>query len=88
MKTTRRKFTPEYKLRALDLMNELGATQAAEKLGLNDSTLYNWKKNFLKKGENDRPGPKFCAVVGTNIVFRLPRPPNAGRIRISLMKRG
>lgn len=56
MKTTRRKYTPEYKLRALDLMNELGATQAAEKLGLNDSTLYNWKKSFLKKGENAFPG--------------------------------
>ena len=37
-------------------MNELGAKQAAAKLGLDDSTLYNWKQSFLKKGENAFPG--------------------------------
>lgn len=42
MTIERRKFTSEYKLRALDLMGELDAKQAAEKLGLNESILYNW----------------------------------------------
>lgn len=41
MTIKRRKFTSEYKLRDLALMNEIGAKQTAEKLGLDNSTLYN-----------------------------------------------
>ena len=54
---SRRRFTPDFKLRAIDLSEEIGVKTSAEKLGLDPSTIYNWQKQLTARGvENAFPG--------------------------------
>lgn len=44
---TRRKYTPEFKQEALELAQQLGSVaEAARRLGIKDTVLYNWKNTF------------------------------------------
>lgn len=44
---TRRKYTPEFKREALELAQQLGSVaEAARRLGIKDTVLYNWKTTF------------------------------------------
>ena len=51
----KQKYTKEYKLQALELVNQLGSyAEAARQLGIKDSTLHTWKnklKFVIKKDE-------------------------------------
>lgn len=44
---TRRKYTPEFKRESLELAQQLGSVaEAARRLGIKDTVLYNWKATF------------------------------------------
>lgn len=46
----RRKFSREFKLEAVKLMNERGASEAAESLRIGMNLLYRWRHSFEKEG--------------------------------------
>jgi transposase len=46
----RRKFSKEYKVEALRLMEQRGGRAAAESLGIDISLLYQWKKKLESEG--------------------------------------
>ena|SRR6516162_5748162 len=54
----RRTFTREFKLEAVKLITEQGRTfaQAAANLGIAESLLRKWKKDFDAQGEQSFPG--------------------------------
>ena len=54
----RRTFTPEYKLRAVQLVTEKGFSyaEAARQLGLRDTQIRAWKKQFDAEGDKAFPG--------------------------------
>ena len=57
MGTDQKFYTKEYKLRAVKLAKELGSvTEAAKNLGISTVTLYSWRSQFEKEGENAFPG--------------------------------
>jgi transposase len=44
---TRRKFTREFKIQALELARQLGSVaEAAKQLGVRDTVIHNWKRKF------------------------------------------
>lgn len=47
---TRRKFSKEYKVEAVRLSAQRGASAAAESLGVDTSLLYQWKKQLESEG--------------------------------------
>ena len=55
---TRRTFTPEYKLQAVQLVTEKGFSyaEAARQLGLRDVQIRAWKKQFDAEGAEAFPG--------------------------------
>jgi transposase len=58
MGSTRRKFTPEYKAEAVDLVISSGrpVAEIARDLGINEGTLGNWVNMAKKRGEvKDKP---------------------------------
>lgn len=58
MGSTRRKFTPEYKAEAVDLVTSSGrpVAEIARDLGINEGTLGNWVNMAKKRGEvKDKP---------------------------------
>ena len=54
MKKTRRKYTREFKLEALRLLETSGksATQIERDLGIGSGNLYRWKHKLAQKGEH------------------------------------
>lgn len=53
----KQKYTKEYKLQALELVNQLGSyAEAARQLGIKDSLLHTWKSklNFVMKKDADK----------------------------------
>ena len=47
-----RRYTKEFKIEALNLANELGsAAEAGRRLGITDSLIHNWRKQFNYKSE-------------------------------------
>ena len=54
----RRTFTPEYKLQAVQLVTEKGFSyaEAARQLGLRDTQIRAWKKQFDAEGAKAFPG--------------------------------
>ena len=53
----KQKYTKEYKLQALELVNQLGSyAEAARQLGIKDSLLHTWKSklNFVMKKDSDK----------------------------------
>ena len=55
---TRRTFTREYKLQAVQLVTEKGYSyaEAARQLGITDARIRNWKKQFDDAGTKAFPG--------------------------------
>ena len=55
----RREFTNEFKIEAVRLIERGEATivQIAKDLGVSDSTLHNWRKQFGKKSDGSRSAP-------------------------------
>jgi transposase len=55
---TRRTFTREYKLQAVQLVTEKGYSyaEAARQLGITDAQIRNWKKQFDDAGTKAFPG--------------------------------
>lgn len=43
-KITRRRYSPEFKVEALGLADQVGVSGAAKQLGLHESQLYAWRK--------------------------------------------
>lgn len=58
MPKEQRTFTKEFKLEAVQLAHKSGKSQAqiARDLGIADSTLHNWCKEFAETGEKAFPG--------------------------------
>ena len=58
MPKDQRVFTKEFKLEAVQLVQKSGKAQAqiARDLGIADSTLHHWCKEFAKAGERAFPG--------------------------------
>ena len=54
----RKKFTKEFKLEALRLMEESGkpAAEVARELGIRRNQLYKWQEKFSQHGEEAFPG--------------------------------
>ena len=50
MRRERRKFSREFKLEAVRLAEQRGVRAAAESLGVDLSTLYQWKKQLASEG--------------------------------------
>jgi len=53
----KQKYTKEYKLQALELVNQLGSyAEASRQLGIKDSLLHTWKNklNFVVKKDSDK----------------------------------
>lgn len=53
----KQKYTKEFKLQALELVNQLGSyAEAARQLGVKDSLLHTWKSkfNFIMKKDSDK----------------------------------
>ena len=55
---TRRTFTREFKVQAVQLVTEKGYSyaEAARQLGITDAQIRNWKKQFDAAGTNAFPG--------------------------------
>lgn len=47
---SRRRYSSEFKLQAVDLSTDIGYKQAASDLGINESMLRNWAKAVRDKG--------------------------------------
>lgn len=45
-----RRYTDDFKRRAVALAKEIGAVQAARKLGIADGNIYNWENKLSKTG--------------------------------------
>jgi len=52
----RRKFSKEFKVEAIALGEKIGFRPAAKDLGIGDSVLYKWRKDFAKDGGDAFPG--------------------------------
>jgi transposase len=53
----KQKYTKEYKLQALELVNQLGSyAEAARQLGIKDTILHTWKNklNFVMKKDSEK----------------------------------
>ena len=61
----RRTFTPEYKLQAVQLVTEKGFSyaEAARQLGLRDTQIRTWKKQFEAEGAKAFPGQGNRSVI-------------------------
>ena len=54
----RQKYSLEFKKEAVELSNKIGPKQAAEQLGVNSSSLANWRSKFSEEDKatsNDKP---------------------------------
>ena len=62
---TRRTFTPEYKLQAVQLVAQKGFSyaEAARQLGLRDTQIRSWKKQFDAEGAKAFPGRGNRSVI-------------------------
>ena len=62
---TRRTFAPEYKLQAVQLVTEKGFSyaEAARQLGLRDTQIRTWKKQFEAEGAKAFPGQGNRSVI-------------------------
>jgi transposase len=58
MKKIRRKYTREFKLEALRLLESSGksASQIEQDLGIGSGNLYRWKRKLAKDGQDAFPG--------------------------------
>lgn len=73
MGLNRRQHTKEFKIQALELAKELGSTaEAAKQLGINESTLYNWKST-LKLSLADKSKKPADAMADHEELRRLRR---------------
>ena len=50
-KVTRKKYTPEFKDRALELVKRDGVVKTAKDLGLPESMLYSWRSKQERNGQ-------------------------------------
>ena len=58
MAGTRTKYTPEFKLQAVQMITDqrLSAAEVARRLGVSESRLHEWKKAALESGAGAFPG--------------------------------
>ena len=58
MKTTRKTYSCEFKLEALQLLESSGksAAQIARDLGIPEGSLYRWRNEFRARGDHAFPG--------------------------------
>lgn len=69
---TRRKFSKEYKVEAVRLAEQRGVQQASESLGIDKSSLYQWRKQLESEGaEAFRGNGKCTALEEENQQLRL-----------------
>ena len=67
---TNRRYTPEFKQQAVALASRLGASRAAQQLGVNVGNLHHWKT------KKEKPETKACAVQDVAEENRLLRKEN------------
>lgn len=53
-----RKYTNEFKHRAVDLAKEIGAAEAARKLGIVNGNIYQWQKKLANLGRVSKSDTK------------------------------
>ena len=58
MAGSRKAYTPEFKLQAVEMITEqkLSVAEVARRLGVTENRLHDWKKAVLKKGADAFPG--------------------------------
>ena len=58
MAGSRKAYTPEFKLQAVQMVTDqkLSVAEAARRLGVGENLLHSWKKAVLKKGVGAFPG--------------------------------
>lgn len=66
-KRTIKQYPPEYKVKAVELAEEIGNKRTAEELGVPESTLYGWI-TAAKKGELDMGKGKQNPETGMTLV--------------------
>lgn len=70
---SRRQYTREFKIQALELAQELGSySEAARQLGINDPILHSWKKKF-NISKDPKAKPAIQAVNEAEEIKRLRR---------------
>ncbi len=62
-KKTRKSYTAEYKLEALQLAEKVGVKEAAKQLGVYESQIYNWRATKQKKSNVSRREAELAAEV-------------------------
>jgi transposase len=67
-KKTRKTYTREYKIEAVRLTTEgsLSVAQAARDLGINASTLHNWRRQFREWGAPPNAGTEALTMAEEN----------------------
>ena len=53
-----RKYTDDFKHRAVDLASEIGPCEAARKLGISNGNIYQWRKKLAKHGRVSKSDTK------------------------------
>lgn len=88
MPKEQRSFTKEFKLEAVHLAHKSGKSQAqmARELGIADSTLHHWCKEFAQAGEKAFPGSG-NPPVGEEELRRLKRELEVTRQERDILKK-
>lgn len=66
-----RKYTDDFKRRAVVLAKEIGAGEAARKLGISNANIYNWKQQLFKSGRVSRSDTKSPTELPEEKIRRL-----------------
>ena len=66
-----RKYTDEFKHRAVTLANEIGSAEAAQKLGVPSANIYNWKESLTKSGRVSKSDTKSAMETTEEELKRL-----------------
>lgn len=79
-----RKYTNDFKHRVVTLANEIGVTEASQKLGVSTSNIYNWKESLLKVGRVSKSDTKSPTESSEEELKRL-RKENADLKKVNII---
>ncbi len=84
----KQKYTKEYKLQALELVNQLGSyAEAARQLGIKDSTLHTWKNKLKFVIKKDEQKAAIAQNPESTEIKRLKKENEQQRKTIEILKR-
>lgn len=66
-----RRYTDDFKHRALALAKDIGISEAARKLGISSGNIYNWQKKLLSLGKVSKLGASTPVESSDELIRRL-----------------